>query len=223
MKADKITFGTNLRLGCSQQAKLAHQPKNFLDGVILAGAHLEKNGIDDDFVLKLSRKKFKGTGNSIKDAFEYNNPDKMDQISFTWFSPGYEGNVKEKAISLKKINGQTPNQIKEFILATVTRFQTKKLSTKAQSAEKRSNKEIIKTADTLSRLSLQDMRLAAQKRKTDEGAIQGVQESINTALDLMKKAGVKLPKSSSKKDPTQRQLKALYLIDRYVIDDFGCV
>jgi hypothetical protein len=223
MKADKITFGTNLRVGDSQQAKLAHQSKNFLDGLILAGAHLEKNGIDDDFVLKLSPKNFKSTGNSIADAFEYNNPKKMNQISFTWLSPGYGGGIKEKTISLKKLNSQTPNQIKDYILATVARFQTKKLSTKSQSAEKRSNKEIIKTADDLARLSLQDMRLAAQKRKTEKGTIEGVDNAIAITKMYFKQAGVKFPKPSSRKEPTQKQLKAHYLVDKYGIDDFGCV
>jgi hypothetical protein len=53
---------------------------------------------------------------------------KRIKISFTWFSPGYEGNVK-KSLQLKKIIAKHQTN-KRIILATLQN-QSKKLSTQA--------------------------------------------------------------------------------------------
>jgi len=166
------TFGTNLAIGASQQGRLEKLSKNFLDGIILTGADITRNGISDELVLGVNRAK--PTKANPKGIF--------NQLALTWFSPDGK-DIKEKNIWLKAFENKTPVQVKKFLIETLSKFQPKELKAKAKAPEEKLNsKNIIKHAHLSVQLAPERIEAAQQGRK--------ISKQAEKAFYLVKKYGV---------------------------------
>ena len=153
------TFGTKFTIGVSQQGKFEKLPKKVLDGFILTGADITKNGINDELVLGISRKK------PVRHS--ENNP--LKTMNLTWFSPDGK-DIKQKNIQLNDLKNKTAVQVKKFLQAALAQFQPKELRTKAIKPEKLNSKIVIKHADLSVQLAPERIEAAQEGRKISKQA-----------------------------------------------------
>jgi hypothetical protein len=118
MRTNNVTFGTSLHIDASQGKKIANQSSGFINGAAMAGKALKNNGVEDQLFVEIQTFKNK------------------DIVSLTYINP--LKNIAKDGISVKlsTLSEKTADQVKDFFIRSLKKYQPADLKAKAVYAPK---------------------------------------------------------------------------------------